>query len=100
MVATKTRKPRPATHPELIEAADALATPIDFDQLIADGVLRKAKTRGWYEILDTTRLPEHAWQKIKAIKSGNRVRFRKANKRAAKFLSSLEAGGLPVAARG
>ena len=100
MVATKTRKPKPATHPELIETAEALAAPIDFDQLIADGVLRKAKTRGWYEILDTTRLPDHAWQKIKAIKSGNRVRFRKANKRMAKFLNALEVVQAPVAARG
>jgi hypothetical protein len=100
VVATKTRKPKPSTHPELIETAEALATPIDFDQLIADGVLRKAKTRGWYEILDTSRLPEHAWQKIKAIKSGNRVRFRKANKRVAKFLNSLDSAPAPMAARG
>ena len=96
MVATKTRKTKAATHPELIEAAEALATPIDFEQLIADGVLLKSKTRGWYEILDTSRLPQHAWQKIKAVKSGNRVKFRKHSKRVAKFLKSLEAASAPV----
>jgi hypothetical protein len=88
MAATKTKStPRPATQPELLELAEALAAPIDFDQLIADGVLRKA--RGWYEVLDAARLPEHALRKIKAFKSGNRVRFRKPNKRAARFLDSL-----------
>jgi hypothetical protein len=84
VVATTTR---PAIHQELIEAAEALAAPIDFEQLVADGVIRK--TRGWYEILDTGRLPEHAWQRIKAVKTGNRVKFRKPSKRAAKFLNTL-----------
>jgi len=96
VVATKTRKSKPATYPELIEAAEALAAPIDFAQLIADGVLRK--TKGWYEILDTNRLPDHAWQKIKAVKPGNRVKFRKPNKRMAKFLKALEAPSAPVVA--
>jgi hypothetical protein len=99
VVATKPNKPRPATHPELIEAAEALASPIDFEQLMSDGVLRKV--RGWYEILDAQRLPAQAWQRIKAVKSGNRVKFRKRSKRAAKFLkglASVPAPG-PVAAR-
>jgi hypothetical protein len=99
VVATKTRKPKPATYPELIETAEALAAPIDLAQLVADGVLRKAKARGWYEILDTSRLPDHAWQKIKSVKSGNRVKFRKPSKRAAKFLKALESPPAPVAAR-
>ena len=76
MAATKSR---PATHPELRRAAESLATPIDFDQLIADGVLREAGS--WYEVLDVARLPEHARCKIKALKSGNRVKFRRPSKR-------------------
>ena len=99
MVATKERKTKPALHSELIEAAESLATPIDYEQLVAEGVLRKGKARGWFEILDTSRLPHHAWQKIKAVKSGNRVRFRKPSKRMAKFLKSLESAPAPVAAR-
>ena len=90
MAATKT-KPKPksetATHMEILEAAEALATPIDFDQLIADGALQKAGG-GWYEVLDPSRLPNHAWNKIKAVKSGNRVRFRKSSKKLARFLES------------
>lgn len=99
MVATKTRKPKQETHPELIEAAEALAAPIDFEQLVSDGVVRKA--RGWYEILDPSRLPQSAWQRIKAVKSGNRVKFRKRSKRAARFLKSLAplTAPVPVAAR-
>jgi hypothetical protein len=86
MAATKT-KPKPETHLEILEAAEALATPIDFDQLIADGALQKAGG-GWYEVLDPSRLPDHAWRKVKAVKSGNRVRFRKSSKKLARFLES------------
>jgi hypothetical protein len=93
VAATKT-KPSPKTYQELLEVAEALATPIDFDQLTADGVLRKAG--GWYEVLDPTRLPDSARQKIKAFKSGNRVRFRKPSKRAGKFLDSLAPTGQPA----
>jgi hypothetical protein len=99
VVATKTPKPKAATYPELLETAEALAARIDFAQLIADGVVRKAKPRGWYEILDTSRLPDHAWQKIKSVRSGNRVKFRKPSKRSAKFLRALESPPAPVAAR-
>jgi hypothetical protein len=83
MAATKSAP----THPELRQAAEALATPIDFDQLIEDGVLRK--TGSWYEVVDPARLPEHARLKIKALKAGNRVKFRKPSKRLGKFLRSL-----------
>ena len=42
-----------------------------------------------------------AWQRIKAVKSGNRVKFRKRSKRAARFLKSLApiTAPVPVAAR-
>jgi len=97
VAATKTKpspRTKPETYQELLEVAEALATPIDFDQLTADGVLRKAG--GWYEVLDPTRLPDSARQKIKAFKSGNRVRFRKPSKRAGKFLDSLAPTGQPA----
>ena len=58
---------------EIRRAAEMLATPIDFDQLVADGVLRR---RGaWWEILDWQRLPEHAEYKIQNVMTGNRVQF-------------------------
>jgi len=81
--------PKPETHNVLIETAQILAERVDLDQLVADGVLRKR--RGcWYEITDADRLPDHARHKIKSVKSGNRVKFRKASKQARRFLKSLE----------
>jgi hypothetical protein len=59
----------------LLEILRLAATPIDFDQLIADGVLRKHGPR--YELLDLARLPEHARRKIRVIttsgKTGNPI---------------------------
>ena len=49
MAATKTkpkRKSENVTHLEILEAAEALATPIDFDQLIADG-----DPEGWRRVV-------------------------------------------------
>src|SRR5688572_497270 len=88
MATTKKRAPagRAPTHPDLRRVAEQLAAPIDFDRLIAGGVLREAG--GWYEVLDPGRLPEHARVKIKALKPGNRVKFRKPSKRLGKFLRS------------
>lgn len=63
----------PPTIEQLRHLAEMLATPIDFDQLVADGILRK---RGaWWEVLDWNRLPEHARQKVQAVMTGNRVQF-------------------------
>jgi hypothetical protein len=90
MAATKAkpkRKSENVTHLEIMEAAEALATPIDFDQLIAEGAIQKAGG-GWFEVLDPSRMPDHAWRRIKAVKSGNRVRFRKSSKKLARFLES------------
>ena len=51
------------------------ATPIDFDQLVADGVLKK---RGaWWEVLVWERLPQHAQFKIRSVMTGSRVQFYK-----------------------
>jgi hypothetical protein len=49
-----------------------VATPIDFDQLIADGVLRKHGAR--FELLDLARLPEHASRRIKFIATSNKTK--------------------------
>jgi hypothetical protein len=73
---------------QLREEAELLAIPIDFDQLVKDGILKK---RGaWWELLDIGRLPEHARCNIKAFKSikagnalqaGNCVQFWKHDPR-------------------
>ncbi len=48
-------------------------TPIDFPQLIKDGVLRRQGA--WYEVLDWERLPDHALQKVYARQAPNLVKF-------------------------
>jgi hypothetical protein len=73
-----------STYRELRRLAELLAAPIDFDFLIAAGVLRKRGT--WYEVLDLAQLPEHARAKIKAVRSPNLVKFRKPSKKMQKFL--------------
>jgi hypothetical protein len=49
-----------STYRELRRLAESPAAPLDFDRLVAVGVLRKLGN--WYEILDLSRLPEHARQ--------------------------------------
>ena len=44
-----------------------LAQPIDFDQLIRDGVLEKSGA--WYKVLDWSRLPKHASRKLKTLRT-------------------------------
>jgi hypothetical protein len=56
----------------LLELLKTAATPIDFDQLIADGVLRKHGGR--YELLDLARLSEHARRKIRVITTSNKTK--------------------------
>jgi hypothetical protein len=74
----------PSVYKELRQTAAVLATPIEFDALITDGILRK---RGeWYEIVELARLPEHARVKIRAVRAPNLVKFRKPCKKLQKFL--------------
>jgi hypothetical protein len=68
-----------STYKELRRVAESLTDPISFVHLIANGVLRE---RGaWYEVLDVTRLPEHARVKISALRAPNLVKFRKPSKK-------------------
>ncbi len=65
---------------ELIKMASAT---INFDQLIADGVLRQHGAK--YELLDLARLPEHARRKIRIIATSRKtpnpvVSFHKTSK--------------------
>jgi hypothetical protein len=59
------------TNRKLLEILKMAATPIDFDQLIADGVLRKHGAR--YELLDLARLPEHARRQIRIITTSRKT---------------------------
>jgi hypothetical protein len=53
------------TDKTLLELIKLAATPIDFDQLIADWDLRKHGKR--HELLDLARLPEHARRKFRIV---------------------------------
>jgi hypothetical protein len=55
----------------LVKLIEMAATPIDFDQLIADGVLRRHG--GKYELLDLARLPEHARRKIRIVTTSRKT---------------------------
>ena len=60
-----------------------LGEPIDFDQLIRDGVLQKSGA--WYKVLDYKRLPKHASKKIIAAELNSdgtvaKVKFSKVTK--------------------
>jgi hypothetical protein len=56
----------------LLELLKMEATPIDFDRLTSDGVLRKHGGR--YELLDLARLPEHARRKIRVISTSSKTK--------------------------
>jgi hypothetical protein len=56
---------------KLLELLKLAATPIDFDHLIAEGVLRKHGAK--YELLDLARLPEHARRKIRIIATSRKT---------------------------
>jgi hypothetical protein len=70
--------PKVLTADEVLRLAEMHATPIDFDQLISNGVL--AKSGDWYKLLDMGKLPEHARIKIRKMRqseNGILVKFRK-----------------------
>jgi len=74
----------------LLEQAKKLATPIDFDALIAQGVLEKKGA--WYKVPDWDKLPEHAEAKAYSIRTDGTdilVKFSKATKAAQKIVDKL-----------
>jgi len=52
----------------IIEELEELSKPLDLDQLVGDGVLKR-RARGWYQVLDGARLPKHAMRQVKQTKS-------------------------------
>jgi len=71
----------------VLEKAKVLATPIDIEGLINDGVIEKKGA--WYKILDMERLPSHAKDKITEFASGGMVKFSKTTKSAQKLVDKL-----------
>ena len=76
---------------EIAKSAKAFANPIDFEQLIMDGILVK-KGRSYY-VKNMKSLPENVSKRIKEVtqtKNGLRVTFYKESKRLKKLASQLE----------
>ena len=69
---------------EILELLKELAKPIDFEKLIANGVLRK--TGEWYEVLKPEKLPDYAWKQANAAgqteKGKMRIQFQDTSKTA------------------
>ena len=68
----------PVTKKYLLEKVQSLATPIDFETLISDGILEKKGAR--YKVLDMARLPQHAQDKIIEFCTDGTVKFSKVTK--------------------
>ncbi|MCW8880411.1 MAG: hypothetical protein OQJ89_00395 [Kangiellaceae bacterium] len=75
------------TKQEALELAKQLATPIDFDQLIKDGIIEKKGA--WYQVLDMERLPKHAKKQITEFTQDGKVKFSLATKSAQKLVDKL-----------
>jgi hypothetical protein len=76
---------------EFKQTAEELITPIDFDQLIKEGVIEKK--RGWYKIIKFDELPAHAKSKIREVKNSKGetfVKFNAPSKRLARMLEQLK----------
>jgi hypothetical protein len=55
------------------------ATPLGTAKLEAQGAIKK-RSDGWYEVLDVTKIPEHATRRISELKHGKGnalVKFRR-----------------------
>ncbi|WP_133149041.1 hypothetical protein [Vibrio lentus] len=72
---------------DLLAKAKSIAIPIDFEVLVAEGILEK-KGLG-YKILDMKRLPDHAKDKIIGISSNGKVKFSKPTKSAQELVDKL-----------
>mgnify|MGYP000114212403 CR=1 FL=1 len=75
------------TRESILEKAKSLATPIDFEDLIEKGILKKKGAK--YKILDMDKLPQHAKDKITEFGSDGIVKFSKATKSAEKLVKDL-----------
>lgn len=71
-------KNTPITKEYLLEKVQTFATPIDFELLISERILEK-KGAG-YKVLDMTRLPQYAKDKIIEFCADGSVKFAKVTK--------------------
>lgn len=81
-----------STRKKIIEVARELATPINFDELIAKGILIHRSAQ-WYEVIDFDALPSYARRQVCAIKQERNekvlLRFSLGWKQAQQFYRKL-----------
>jgi hypothetical protein len=53
---------------EWLQVVSQMATPIDFDSLIADGTLKR-RSKMSYVVLDAKKVPAHVWRQARAIET-------------------------------
>ena len=61
------------TRERLVEEMAKTAQPIDFEQLVSDGILEKVS--GGYRIKDESRLPEHVKSRIRGVGAKGKLLF-------------------------
>ena len=82
-----TKNTKPITKEELWDALEDAATPIDFDKLIAEGLIQP--DGAWYKVPHIRALPKHAARKISKVQTGPkgiRVKFRAPRQDAIRLL--------------
>lgn len=78
---------KPITEEELWDALEDAAMPIDFDKLIAEGLIEP--DGAWYKVPNIRALPKHAERKISKVHTGPkgiRVKFRAPRQDAIRLL--------------
>ncbi len=81
----------PINKEELEQLIIDAATPIDYDKLIEQGILKKK--RGWYKVLKANELPKAVLKKanaIKVMKNGTLLKFHKPTKAILKYASIIK----------
>lgn len=77
---------------EIQKALEELATPIDFDALVLDGVLEK-KSKKKYKLLKPDALPAYAFRQARGLESSGEtiiLEFEDSTKAAQKLLDKMK----------
>jgi hypothetical protein len=82
---------------EILDVLKQLATPIDFEELAAKGILKKSGA--WYIVLKPKDLPQHAWKQATAMEQGRegevKLKFKDSSKSAKALYKKITGKPLP-----
>ena len=87
----------PITKQEMLDILKELATPIDYDDLIAKGVIEKSGA--WYVVLKPNDLPHYAWRQATTMELNPhrclKLKFKKSTKAAEALYKKITGGPIP-----